>query len=161
MLMKIFASARSVFVVAACWVALSVSSFSQGFRTISFDGAHGSNPGGGLVQGTDGNLYGTTVNDGAINGGTIFRITPTGKLTTIYNFCSLSNCEDGAFPNSALVLAADVNFYGTTINGVTHDSGTAFQITSAGKFSVIYNFCNQGNRFRWRRPKWVDTGIRR
>jgi uncharacterized repeat protein (TIGR03803 family) len=143
--MRILASAKSVSVLAACCIALSASSFSQGFKTLSFDGKHGSNPGGGLVQGIDGNLYGTTVNDGAISGGTIYRITAAGKLTTIYNFCSLSNCEDGAFPNSALVLAGDGNFYGTTINGGTHDAGTAFRITPAGTFSVIYNFCNQGN----------------
>jgi uncharacterized repeat protein (TIGR03803 family) len=140
--MTTVASAKLAFVVAACCALVSVSSFAQGFKSVlSFDGTHGANPGGGLVQGTDGNLYGTTVNDGANGGGTVFKITPTGKLTTIYNFCSQSKCMDGEFPNAALLLAIDGSFYGTTINGGAHNAGAVFQITPAGEFRTIYSFC--------------------
>lgn len=78
-----------------------------------------------LIQSTDGNLYGTARNGGANtnsmecpNGcGTVFRMTPGGKVTTLYNFCeTLSNgvCADGSSPDAALAEATDGNLYGTT-----------------------------------------------
>ena len=80
-----------------------------------------------LVQGFDGNLYGTTAHGGVaalcptFNGGTgcgtIFKIAPTGELITLYNFCALANCSDGAIPEGALVQGADGNLYGTTTQG--------------------------------------------
>jgi uncharacterized repeat protein (TIGR03803 family) len=83
--------------------------------------------------------------------GTVFEITPTGKLTTLYSFCSrLSNdgsCNDGNFPLSALVLATNGNFYGTPFyGGVSYDdnSGTVFELTSAGKLTTLYSFCSKG-----------------
>jgi uncharacterized repeat protein (TIGR03803 family) len=65
--------------------------------------ADGVAPYAGLVLATDGNFYGTTPGGGAHGGGTIFRITPAGKLTTIYNFCSLPNCADSGGPIAGLV----------------------------------------------------------
>ena len=50
------------------------------------------------MQATDGNLYGATNTGGVNNGGTLFKITPSGILTTIYNFCSQHGCTDGALP---------------------------------------------------------------
>ena len=64
-----------------------------------FKGADGSHPYAGLVQGSDGNLYGTT-SDGGVNGsGNVFRITPSGTLTSLYDFCAQPNCLDGQFPS--------------------------------------------------------------
>ena len=69
----------------------------QSFTTLlSFDGANGSEPLAVLVQGTNGNLYGTTAFGGAHNRGTVFEITPSGALTTLHSFCSRSQCADGA-----------------------------------------------------------------
>jgi len=96
---------------------------------VSFNLANGDLPGyGSLVQGTDGNLYGTTVWGGTasnrisdIGCGTVFKVTPKGELTTLYSFCSLTNCADGYFPYARLVLAQNGNFYGaTTGGGVRH-----------------------------------------
>jgi len=85
------------------------------FNTLhSFDGTDGSTPYGALVQGIDGNLYGTTEQGGANGAGTVFKMTTGGTVTTIYNFCSLASCTDGANPNAGLVLDTDGNFYGTT-----------------------------------------------
>ncbi len=53
---------------------------------LSFDGANGSEPWGGLVQGRDGSFYGTTSFGGAYGFGTVFRMTPTGTLTTLHSF---------------------------------------------------------------------------
>src|SRR4029077_2973966 len=56
----------------------------------------GKYPDAGLVQGSDGNLYGTTTEGGASLAGTVFKITPTGKLTTLYTFCAQAGCADGS-----------------------------------------------------------------
>lgn len=72
----------------------------------SFDQLDGGNPQAALIQGTDGNLYGTTVNGGANGAGTIFKITPGGSLTTLYSFCSESGCTDGDAPNALSIPAA-------------------------------------------------------
>jgi uncharacterized repeat protein (TIGR03803 family) len=69
-----------------------------------------------LVQGTDGNFYGATWGGGGPgNGGTLFKITPTGMLTTLYSFCveNYPFCSDGESP-IGLVLGTDGNFYGMT-----------------------------------------------
>lgn len=102
----------------------------------------GEAPGAPLVLGSDGNFYGTTGSSGAnYQGGTVFKITPTGELTTLYSFCSQSGCTDGANPEySGLVQASDGNFYGTTINGGTNGNGTVFEITSDGTFTDLYSF---------------------
>jgi uncharacterized repeat protein (TIGR03803 family) len=143
------------------------------------------------VQGTDGNFYGTT-SQGGVNvsnssvGGTVFKITPTGTLTTLYSFCSLTNCADGEAPTAGLVQGTDGNFYGTTprtvfkitpagalktlsadgglpyaglvqgpggtfygttISGGTGTIryGTVFQISSTGTLNTLYSFCSHTN----------------
>jgi uncharacterized repeat protein (TIGR03803 family) len=105
----------------------------------------GSDPLGGLVLGTDGNFYGTTFSGGAngISFGTVFKITPTGTLTTIYSFCPRNGCPDGNNPTAALVLGTDGNFYGTTSAGGTYNEGTVFKITAGGVLTTLHSFCGQ------------------
>lgn len=115
----------------------------------------GANPYGGLVQAADGSFYGTTLTGGSstINGGddgTIFRFLPsaTPPLTTIYNFCTQTECSDGAFPYAALILGTDGNLYGTTYEGGTGHSGTVFKIkpsSSPTTPTTLYNFCTKMN----------------
>jgi uncharacterized repeat protein (TIGR03803 family) len=100
----------------------------------------GSQPNGGLIQATDGNFYGTASSGGSGNYGTIFKITPGDTLTTIYDFCSLAYCADGAYPYDPLVQATDGNLYGTTGTGGSVDGGTAFTITTAGAMTVLFDF---------------------
>jgi uncharacterized repeat protein (TIGR03803 family) len=97
----------------------------------------------GLVQASDGNFYAMTNRGGADNSGTVFKITPSGTLTTIYSFCSLSGCADGEWPTAGLVQASDGNFYGTTQFGGTSGYGIAFKITPSGTLTTLYNFCSQ------------------
>jgi uncharacterized repeat protein (TIGR03803 family) len=114
--------------------------------------ADGETPQAGLVQGTDGNFYGTTSGGGGQNianetedGGTIFKITPTGALTTLYSFCYQIICADGSNPWAGLVRGADGNFYGTTPSGGANHEGTVFKITPGGTLTTLYNFCSQLN----------------
>src|ERR1039458_468860 len=108
-------------------------------RLYSFTGVNdGACPRAGLVQGGDGDLYGTTYSDSSGAGfGTVFKITSNGTLTTLASF----NNSNGANPNSTLVLATDGNFSGPTdsgltdyppITGVIQNWGTVFQMTPAG-----------------------------
>lgn len=106
----------------------------------------------GLIQATDGNFYGTTQFGGTNRNGTVFRITPSGELTTLYSFCSQTNCTDGAVPFGPLVQAIDGNFYGTTEAGGTSTNklcggfcGTVFKITAGGGLTTLYNFCSLAN----------------
>src|SRR5271169_1914955 len=104
----------------------------------------GDGPYGGLVQATNGNLYGTTPSGGANGAGTVFEITPAGQLTTLYSFCSQTNCTDGIQPYAGLVQATNGNFYGTTRGGgATGVAGTVFEITPAGQLTTLYSFCSQ------------------
>ncbi len=110
------------------------------FDNTDGDGAY---PYAGLIQATDGNFYGTTAAGGAGaygNQGTIFKITPSGTLTTLYSFCSQSGCTDGRMPYGALVQATDGNFYGTTTAGGASDDGTVFTITPSGVLTTLHTF---------------------
>ncbi len=93
--------------------------------------ADGYSPRAGLVQATDGNFYGTTFQGGANGQGTVFAITPSGSLTTLYSFCPKSGCADGTNPIGGVIQASDGNFYGTTsADGAGgYNSGTVFRLS--------------------------------
>ncbi len=106
----------------------------------------GAIPQGPLIQGSDGRLYGTTVQGGnsacADGCGTVFRITLDGALSTLYSFLG-SSASDGYGPAPFLIEGSDGNFYGTTISGGAFGGdlvGTAFRITPAGAETVLYSF---------------------
>jgi len=116
----------------------------NGFITLhSFDATDGLKPVGALVQGTNGNMYGATNQGGASNAGTVFKITPSGTLTTLYNFCSKSGCTDGGYPQAGLVQGTDGDLYGTTAGGGAHNDGIFYRITPSGKLTKLYSFCAQ------------------
>ena len=94
-----------------------------------------------LVEGRNGDFYGTTGQQGANGSGTIFEVSPAGVEHTLYSFCAKSNCTDGATPMDGLVLAKDGSLYGTTSAGGAFYYGTVFHLTPAGNYSVVYNFC--------------------
>ncbi len=140
----------TVFEITATGTLTTLYSFcTQISGPVCLDGAY---PMAGLVQGVNGSFYGTTQSGGngstAGGGGTIFEITAAGKLTTLYNFCSQTNCTDGAEPLNGLVLAHDGNFYGTTTEGGANVNqfcpsgcGTIFKITPEGELTTLHNFC--------------------
>jgi uncharacterized repeat protein (TIGR03803 family) len=97
-----------------------------------FDTTGGYFPTGTLVQGSDGNLYGTTEYGGAPGLGTIFVITPAGAFTKLHEFAG----TEGAFPVGGLAQATNGNFYGTTLNGGNGGFGTVF-LFSAGLAPIV------------------------
>lgn len=130
---------------AGCGTIFKISP-TNGFTVVhSFTGDDGANVHGGVIEGTDGNLYGTTAQGGAYSGGNVFRATPDGEVTALYSFCAQTGCADGEGPFAALLQAKDGNFYGTTVAGGTSCgygySGTIFKITSAGALTTLATFC--------------------
>lgn len=110
----------------------------------SFDGTNGEQPWAAVVQGIDGNFYGTTASGGAFGQGAIFKVASDGTVTGLYSFCPQSKCPDGRQPDAALIQATNGNFYGTTtFGGIDGNDGTIFRITPQGKFTSLYEFCTQ------------------
>jgi uncharacterized repeat protein (TIGR03803 family) len=91
-----------------------------------------------LVQGSDGNFYGVTPGGGRYSNGTLFRMSPAGQVSVLYNFAGQPS--DGSAPLAALIQASDGNFYGTTSSGGANNGGTAFRFTLSGAESVLYSF---------------------
>jgi len=103
---------------------------------VNFNNTNGAYPSAGLVQGTDGNFYGTTSNDGILGYGTVFRMTPSGSLTTLVRFKG----SNGASPNG-LIQGSDGNFYGTTyFGGGINAYGTVFKMTPEGTLTTLVRF---------------------
>jgi uncharacterized repeat protein (TIGR03803 family) len=112
----------------------------------------GQSPVGALLQATDGFFYGTTSLGGAFNAGTVFKMTLSGKITTLYSFCSQSGCTDGEDPSPGLIQGTDGNLYGEAVNGGaigggcgSYGCGTLFKITPQGTLATLYTFCVQPN----------------
>jgi uncharacterized repeat protein (TIGR03803 family) len=136
---------RTICLVCIFFAVEAVGSPAQTFKSlVTFNGTDGDFPTASLVQGSDGNFYGATAGGGTNNSGTVFKITPAGKLNTVHNFCDATKCTDGGVPDQ-LLLATDGNFYGTTHQGGTNTSGTVFQLTPKGKLTTLYSFCSQPN----------------
>jgi uncharacterized repeat protein (TIGR03803 family) len=106
------------------------------------DGAFFFGPTGGLIQATDGDFYGTMPGGGAYGQGTVFKLTPSGALTTLYSFCARSGCPDGEYPEG-LVEGSDGSFYGTTARGGADGEGTVFKIAPSGALTTLHTFCFQ------------------
>ena len=96
----------------------------------------GTSPASTLVQANDGNFYGTTLGGGPHLGGTIFKITAAGTLTTLYSFRSQDGYVDGWDPSGGLVQGRDGSFYGTNNEGGSYNDGTVFRLSVFAVMSV-------------------------
>ncbi|MBZ5574747.1 MAG: hypothetical protein LAO09_23065 [Acidobacteriia bacterium] len=122
---------------------MAITASAQTLTTIAnFNSADGDVPKASLVQGIDGNYYGTTFQGGAnysqycfgLGCGTVFQVTSAGTLTTIYSFCVEYRCSDGANPSTAMSLVNDGSLYGTT-------PGTIFQVNPDGTLTTFLHLC--------------------
>jgi uncharacterized repeat protein (TIGR03803 family) len=98
--------------------------------------ADGASPIAGLVRGPAGALYGTTVEGGASNYGTVFKLSKTGKETVLHSF----NSQDGSYPDAGLLRDSAGNLYGATVEGGASNLGTVFQLDTTGKQTVLHSF---------------------
>ena len=133
-----------VWVVLVLGVGTAIGAPGQTLTTlVNFNETNGDAPEyGSLVQGSDGNFYGTTFNGGPaglLGNGTIFKVTPAGVMTTLYDVVPLHGF-DTSNPNSSMIQASDGNFYGTTSQGGLWNTGTIFRITPSGTFTTIHEF---------------------
>jgi len=96
-----------------------------------------------LVQGRDGNIYGTSQSGGTNGKGVVFQVTPDGTLRVIYNFAF--DASPGFAPTGGLTLGTDGNFYGTTSSATALNYGSVFKITSSGHLTVLYKFLSNGD----------------
>ena len=96
----------------------------------------GTRPIGKLIQGTDGLIYGTTVDGGDSDFGTVFSLDPAGTLTTLHHFSG----TDGREPNAGVIQGLDGRLYGTTTVGGTHGFGTVFVMNVTGGLTTLHHF---------------------
>src|SRR5262249_41845380 len=104
----------------------------------SFNGADtGIQPRAGLIQGSDGNFYGTTMWGGKYNYGTVFKLTPDGVLTSLISFWrgSTDYPNYGYYPFTELIQGSDGNLYGVTEDGGERGNGVVFKISTSGVFT--------------------------
>jgi uncharacterized repeat protein (TIGR03803 family) len=131
-------------IFAGCAFLAATLSSAQTFTVLAYYGGEFNSFTSSFVQGRDGNLYATDIND---DYGHILKITPSGTLTVFHNFCPQRNCTDGAYPFGQLVLGSDGNFYGTTEGGGntsgscgSYGCGVVYKITTGGTVRVLHTF---------------------
>ena len=114
-----------------------------------FAGADGAYPVAGVVPGSDGNFYGTTEHGGTngnASGGTVFKMTPAGIVTTLENF---GDASAGYEPESGVMQADDGNLYGTTFWGGPGNFGMIFRLTLAGTLTIVHDFTGTDGSAPW------------
>jgi uncharacterized repeat protein (TIGR03803 family) len=131
----------------SCGTVFKITSTGKLITLHTFHSPDGAMPFAGLIQGTGGNLYGTTRYGGANGEGTVFRITPRGVLTILYSFCAQTNCVDGSTPSDTMVQTADGTLYGVTSGGGTIGFGTVFAMTSGGHLMTLHSFDSNDGAF--------------
>jgi uncharacterized repeat protein (TIGR03803 family) len=110
------------------------------------DCADGSNPGPYLSSGTGSDFFGVTESGGAYQMGTLFLWRQDGggsAFTSLYSFCSLANCADGAIPTGGVAQDPTTQIiYGTTSQGGVNQAGTIFQFSANKVLTTLYSLCS-------------------
>jgi uncharacterized repeat protein (TIGR03803 family) len=115
---------------------LAANGLGQQLQILYSFGQPPGNPSGGVVQGPDGNFYGTTYEGGAFGFGSVFRVATNGVLTDLVDF----NTVNGSYPYAGLLSDGNGNFYGTTQHGGVIGYGAAFRVTTNGVFTKLIDF---------------------
>ena len=106
----------------------------------AFGSADGNQPEGALIQGSDGNLWGTLSFGGANNGGAVFKSTLKGTESLVFSFASCPGTTTGCNPFAGLVQGTDGNYYGTAEQGGANNQGVAFKVTPGGTYTLLHSF---------------------
>ena len=101
------------------------------------NGSDGADPYAGLVQGSDGYFYGAAYQGGDSSSGTLFKMTSTGVLTSLYSF---TGSDDGSYPAATLIQGTNGKLYGATYQGGTNGYGSVFSLTTKGAFAPLASF---------------------
>jgi len=110
-------------------VAFQLNAKHQSYRSLAFSQDTGNQSHGGLlVDAQRSVLFGTSANQGATGFGTVWEVNPARQLVPIYNFCSQTNCTDGAEPESELIENQLGNVYGTAKEGGDFGDGVVFEV---------------------------------
>ena len=151
-----FQNCGTVFKLAGCGVVFKIDTTGKETISYTFSGGNGGqNPTGAPVLDSSGNIYGITEWGGdlacipvipAYGCGTVFKVNPQGKETTLHSFHGSQNVAhpaDGASPVGGLVRDAAGNLYGYTVNGgnrsCSNDGcGIVFELSQAGKETILY-----------------------
>ena len=147
-----------------CTFSLAVSAQAQTLNYFAdLSAGNGWEPYASVVQGTDGNFYGAGTGGIYGGGGNMFRMTPTGEVTSFYKFCSLPDCADGGSLLYAPVVGTDGNLYGAAAGGggsglLGEAGGTIFRMTLDGKLTVVYKFCSLSNCTDGQEPNGIILG---
>lgn len=139
---------RAACCLAAWLVTTSVSAEVTLTTLVSFNGGNGSEPWCALVQGADRNFYGTTSFGGASGGGTVFKMSPAGTITTLYSF-GPTNANGAQTPQAGLTFGADGQLYGTTRDAARDFYGTIFRITPDGDLTLLFSFHGSDGAHPW------------
>ena len=90
-----------------------------------------------MMQGSDSNFYGTTIDGGSAGAGIVFRMGPSGNVTVLHEF---DGGTGGANPDEAPIEGPDGYFYGTTGMGGAYGFGTIYRMTRAGVVTILHSF---------------------
>jgi len=124
---------------ADCGSVLRISTTGVLSKSYSFDcAANGQNPGGPLIQGADGNFYGTTFNGGKFSAGVLFKLTKNLTNTVLHNFGS--TLTEGTNPAGGVTQATDGKLYGLDSNGGTFGLGTIYGSSLSGSSNTLDNW---------------------
>jgi uncharacterized repeat protein (TIGR03803 family) len=111
-------------------------------------GADGKWPFAGVIRDSTGNLYGTTSEGGADDGGVVYELDLSGQETVLYSFTGAS----GSGPNAGVIRDAAGNLYGTTVYGGT-GSGVVYKLNTSGQETVLYTFTGGADGM------WPSAGV--
>ena len=127
-------------VISLLFFALTLLRAAPVFETLADFERAGTNPSARLVAHPDGNYYGTTLDGGVFNFGTVYKMTPGGTVTTLVSFTGEDGVVRGSYPAAGLTLGGDGSLFGTTGNGGAGDYGTIFKVTTAGVFTSLVEY---------------------
>lgn len=115
-------------------------------------------PLGNLIEASDGNFYGMAPSFG-MSCGSVFRATPSGVITILYNFTGTGAAASGCYPYGSLVQASDGFLYGLTGDGGANNNGTIFKISLAGTFTKLHDFGSEGRYGRGALVQGTDNKL--